>query len=75
VFAIEGTLVAVDGALRVVVRDMKVNDMQLPVAMRAGVEQSLSTLIAATLKAEGARVSAVEVREGAVTARVVRATN
>ena len=74
-FAIGGTLVADDGALHVVVRTMKVNDMQLPVAMRAGVEQALTTQITAALKADRARVSAVDVRDGAVSVRVARPTN
>lgn len=74
-FVIGGTLVADAGTLRVVVRDVKVNDMALPAAMRTGIEQALTAQLAAALKADGARVSAVDVRDGAVSVRVARAAS
>jgi hypothetical protein len=74
-FAIGGTMITDNGMVRVVVRSMKVNEMQLPVAMRAGVEQALSTQIGAALNADGARISAVDVRDGAVTVRMARAAS
>ena len=52
----------------------KVNDMQLPVGMRAGVEQALTSQITSALKMDGAKVSAVDVRDGAVSVRVARGT-
>lgn len=73
-FTIGGTLVADDGLLHVVVRSVKVNDMQLPVGMRAGVEQALTSQITSALKTDGAKVSAVDVRDGAVSVRVARGT-
>jgi hypothetical protein len=71
-FVIGGTLVADAGTLRVVVRDVKVNDMALPGAMRTGIEQALTAQLAAALKADGARVSAVDVRDGTVSVRLAR---
>lgn len=71
-FVIGGTLVADAGTLRVVVRDVKVNDMALPSAMRKGVEQALTAQLTAALKADAARVSAVDVRAGAVSVRLTR---
>lgn len=71
-FTISGTLAVDGGALRPVVREMRVNDLPLPPAMRATIEQAFSTAIATTINAERLRVAAVEVGDRTVVVRVAR---
>lgn len=71
-FQITGALVAADGTLRVTVRDATVNDLPLPAAMRASVEMALAAQLSAALKAEGLRVTGVELGNRSVAVRVTR---